>query len=80
MTLVYVSDWSDEDSATQYFNAYEKVLRAKWKEIEVTSEDAARFTGKSEDGYFAVVRDGAHILSQEGFNAPPLQIAAAASR
>jgi hypothetical protein len=71
MMLLYLSDWSDEDSAAQYFDAYQKVLRAKWKQIEVTVKDAARFSGKSEDGYFAVVRDGARILSEEGFADPP---------
>ena len=71
MTLLYLSDWSDEDSATRYFDAYQKVLRAKWKQIEVAVQDAGRFSGKSEDGYFAVVRDGVRILSQEGFTDPP---------
>jgi hypothetical protein len=71
MMLVYLSDWSDEDSAARYFDAYQKVLQAKWKQIEVSVQDAARFSGKSEDGYFMVVRDGVRILSQEGFAQPP---------
>ncbi len=59
MTLVYMSDWSDEDSASRFFGAYQKMLRTKWKQIEVTSQDTECFSGKSEDGYFTVVRDGA---------------------
>ena len=35
-----------------------KILRAKWKQIEVTGQDGARFSGKSEDGYFVLVRNG----------------------
>jgi hypothetical protein len=71
MTLLYLSDWSDEDSAARYFDAYRKILRAKWKQIEVTAQDPARFSGKSEDGYFTLVRNGIRILSQEGFTDPP---------
>jgi hypothetical protein len=71
MTLVYGSEWSDEDAATQYFDAYRKILQAKWKSVEVGVQDPAQFSGKSEDGYFAVVRDGARVLSREGFTAPP---------
>jgi hypothetical protein len=69
-TLVYASEWTDEDSAAQYFDAYQKVLRGKWKRVEVTSQSPARFAGKSEDGYFAVTRDSKRVLSEEGFAHP----------
>jgi hypothetical protein len=70
MTLVYASEWTDEDSAAQYFDAYQKVLRGKWKTLEVTGQTGARFSGKSEDGYFEVTRDGKRVLSEEGFEQP----------
>jgi hypothetical protein len=70
MTLVYVSEWTDEDSAAQYFDAYQKVLRGKWKAIEVTGQSGSRFSGKSEDGYFEVTRDRTRVLSEEGFAQP----------
>ncbi len=70
LTLVYASEWSDEDSATQYFEAYQKVLMGKWKTVEVTGQTPLRFSGKSEDGYFAVTRQGTKILSEEGFERP----------
>jgi hypothetical protein len=70
MMLVYASEWDNEDSATQYFEAYQKVLRRKWKHIEVKTQDASRFSGKSEDGYFSVARRGTQVLSQEGFAEP----------
>ncbi|HEX4133726.1 MAG TPA: hypothetical protein VHY84_03815 [Bryobacteraceae bacterium] len=70
MTLVYASEWIDEDAASQYFEAYQKVLRGKWKSVEVSSEAPDRFSGKSEDGYFAVTRDGKTVLSKEGFEQP----------
>ena len=70
MTLVYASEWADEDTASRYFEAYEKVLRGKWKSVEVTAESPDRFSGKSEDGYFAVTRAGNTVLSKEGFERP----------
>jgi hypothetical protein len=70
MTLVYASEWADDDAAVQYFDAYRKVLRGKWKSLEVSVESAERFAGKSEDGYFAVTRAGNIVLSKEGFEQP----------
>jgi hypothetical protein len=70
MSLVYASDWDDEDSATQYFAAYQKALRGKWKNVDVSADSAERFSGKSEDGYFAVTRSGKTVLSKEGFERP----------
>jgi hypothetical protein len=70
MTLVYASEWADEDAASRYYEAYQKVLRGKWKSVEVTSESPDRFSGKSEDGYFTVTRVGNTVLSKEGFERP----------
>jgi len=70
MTLVYASEWSDEDAAASYFDAYQKVLRAKWKSLEVSRNSTNQFSGKSEDGYFAVTRAGNKVLSEEGFEQP----------
>ncbi len=70
--LVYVSEWDDEKSAVEYFAAYQRVLRGKWKQLEVTSQDATSFRGKSEDGYFSVVLSGTRVLSEEGFAEPVL--------
>jgi hypothetical protein len=68
--LIYASEWQDEASARQYFDAYQKVLHGKWKQMEITSQDADRVSGKSEDGYFVLTRKGAQILSEEGFARP----------
>jgi hypothetical protein len=70
LTLVYASEWTDEESAAQYFDAYQKVLRGKWKTVEVIGQTGSRFAGKSEDGYFAVTREGKRVLSEEGFEHP----------
>jgi hypothetical protein len=70
MMLVYASDWDSVDAAEQYFGDYQKVLRAKWKKIDVSGQDAKRFAGKSEDGYFSVALIGTRVLSEEGFAQP----------
>jgi len=68
--LIYASEWQDEGAARQYFEAYQIVLQGKWKQMDVTTRDADRVAGKSEDGYFALTRKGTRILSEEGFSAP----------
>jgi hypothetical protein len=67
MTLFYVSEWDGEPAAARYFEAYRKILQGKWKQCEITSADANRLMGHSEDGYFAVTLTGTHVLSREGF-------------
>jgi hypothetical protein len=69
--LVFASEWDNDDSASRFFEAYQQVLRGKWKSMEVSGQTALAFEGKSEDGYFKVVREGTRILSREGFANPP---------
>lgn len=70
MTLVYASEWANEDAAREYFDAYKTVLRSKWKTLVPTDDGADRFAGKSDDGYFSVMRTGNTVLSREGFAQP----------
>jgi hypothetical protein len=67
LMLIYVSDWSDEDAAARYLDVYRQVLRGKWKQFEIADDSASGFSGKSEDGYFMVARNGTQVLSKEGF-------------
>jgi hypothetical protein len=70
ITLTYVSEWTDEDAASQYFDAYRKILNTKWSHVEPGAGDGEVFSGKSEDGYFHLVRNGVRVLSEEGFPGP----------
>lgn len=70
LTLVYASEWTDDDAGSKYFDAYQQVLRGKWKNLDVTNRSADRFSGKADDGYFLVAREGNRVLSQEGFAQP----------
>ncbi len=67
MTLVYASEWADEAAAARYFVAYQTVLRGKWHGVEMTSQEVDQFAGRSEDGFFRVVRKGREVRSEEGF-------------
>ncbi len=69
MTLIYVSEWESPEAAAEYFRAYTRVVRGKWKSVEVSEEDAGKIQGKSEDGYFRVTVKGNSVLSLEGFAA-----------
>ena len=71
LMLLYVSEWSDEDAASRYLAAYRQVLQGKWKQVEIAEGGADKFSGKSEDGYFMVARDGKRVLSEEGFAHAP---------
>lgn len=80
MTLLYLSEWADESAASEYFDDYQKVLRGKWKRFELTSQDPTHYSGRSEDGYFAVTRTGTRVLSKEGFAEPLVRVSGSAPR
>jgi len=66
-SLIFATEWADEDSATAFLNAYEGVLEKKWHHVDKGESDATHFSGKSEDGYYRVERVGKRVLSLEGF-------------
>jgi hypothetical protein len=68
--LVYRSVWSDDASAEWFFGAYEKILRGKWKNTEVTERTDDRIAGKGDDGYFCVDVSATVVTSHEGLPAP----------
>ncbi len=70
LTLVYASEWSDEDACARYFDAYQRVLHGKWKRMAISDQTPDRVSGRSEDGYFTLTRDGKRMLSEEGFAQP----------
>jgi hypothetical protein len=67
LMLIYSSEWSDEEAASRYLETYRRVLRGKWKSFRIADETGDTFSGKSDDGYFMVTREGKRVLSEEGF-------------
>ena len=66
VVLEYSVEWEDADWARQYFEAYQQVLRKKWRKIEVQMRDDSTFAGRGDDGYFVVRLEGTVVRSLEG--------------
>ncbi|MDQ2712446.1 MAG: hypothetical protein M3Y24_09505 [Acidobacteriota bacterium] len=64
--LEYVSRWDSAGSAAEYFEAYKKVLRGKWKRCETSTDSAAVFAGFADDGFFVTQLSGDTLVSVEG--------------
>jgi hypothetical protein len=67
-SLIFATEWADEDSAVAFLNAYQTVLEKKWKHVDKGEQDAMHVSGKSEDGYYRVERRGKTVVSFEGFS------------
>ncbi len=68
--LAYATEWVDAAAAKEFFGLYRKVLRGKWKNLEVTSGTDTRLAGRGDDGYFIVRLEGARVTSLEGLKSP----------
>jgi hypothetical protein len=68
--LAYSSDWVDAAAAKEFFGMYRKVLRGKWKTMEVATDEDARLAGRGDDGYFDLRLAGVRVTSLEGLASP----------
>jgi hypothetical protein len=64
--LAYSSDWADAAAAREYFRLYRKVLKGKWKTMEVLTDESERLTGQGDDGYFDLRLAGVRVTCLEG--------------
>jgi hypothetical protein len=64
--LLYASEWDNEKSAGEFFEAYREVLKRKWKRMTVSSESADRLAGEGDDGHFELRLKGSMVTSVEG--------------
>ncbi len=69
--LSYVSEWDSAESAKTFFEMYRRVLRGKWKKLEIASESATEITGSGDTGRFQVRLSGTQVLSLEGLRLEP---------
>ena len=53
-----------------YFEQYRKVMRGKWKKLDITQETAEMLEGQGDSGYFRVWMDGATVNQIEGWKTP----------
>ena len=52
--LSYVSQWDSPESAHAYFVLYQRILKGKWKKMEVKSATATEVSGTGDSGRFTV--------------------------
>jgi hypothetical protein len=64
--LTYVSEWDSPESAHHFFDLYQRVMRARWKKMNVEHRDADKITGSGDDGRFQVWVTGTKVQSIEG--------------
>jgi hypothetical protein len=64
--LSYISAWDSPSAAREYFNLYQRVLKGKWKKMEVTSATENEITGVGDSGRFTVRIAGQSVQSVEG--------------
>jgi hypothetical protein len=64
--LTYASEWDSRENAEDFFAFYKKVLPAKAKHCEVSSESGAAFAGRCDSGYFVAKLEGVNVTSIEG--------------
>jgi hypothetical protein len=64
--LAYASDWDGAEAAGRFFASYRRVLKGKWKRLEVLTDQPERFTGNGDDGYFVVRLADSRVSSVEG--------------
>ncbi len=68
--LAHSSEWDSPQAAQAFFDLYQRVLRAKWKKMEIASSSPGEVTGLGDDGRFSLRLDGATVQSIEGIQSP----------
>jgi hypothetical protein len=64
--LSYISQWDSADDARRFFGLYQRVLRGKWRSIEIERQDESRVRGRGDDGIFELRLEGSRVISLEG--------------
>jgi len=72
--LAHSSEWDSPEAAKTFFELYQRVLRAKWKKLEIasssSSNSSAWMSGTGDNGRFSLRLDGATVHSIEGIQSP----------
>jgi hypothetical protein len=68
--LAFAATWDSAESARKYFEAYLRVLRGKWKKLEIQAQTPSRLEGHGDTGYFRVWIDGNTVDHLEGWETP----------
>ncbi len=66
--LTYAAEWDSPDSARDYFELYERVLKGKWKHLDIGASSDKLVSGSGDSGQFQVRVDGDMVQSVEGLS------------
>jgi hypothetical protein len=64
--LEHSSEWDSGDAARTFFELYQRVLRGKWKKMEIATSSPAAVTGTGDNGRFSLRLDGNIVQCIEG--------------
>jgi hypothetical protein len=68
--LAYTSSWDSPESAGKFLELYLKVLRGKYKQVEIESQTDSLLAGRGDGAYFRVWTEGANVNHLEGWQSP----------
>lgn len=64
--LAYSADFDSPEAAHAFLEQYKRVLKAKWKKMEIATETASLVTGSGDSGRFTLRLSGTCVQSVEG--------------
>jgi hypothetical protein len=64
--LTFVSDWESPEAAETFYRLYIKVLKAKWKKMEIATNSSAEVAGSGDSGKFQLRLAGTTVQCIEG--------------
>ena len=68
--IAFASTWDSPQSAQRYLDLYRRVLRGKWKAVELKTDSPSRLEGHGDTGDFSAWLDGATVNQLEGWQSP----------
>jgi hypothetical protein len=64
--LAFVTEWDSPEAARTFFELYRRVLKGKWKKLEIASESESVISGSGDSGKFEIRFSGSTVQSIEG--------------
>jgi hypothetical protein len=64
--LAFITEWDSPEAARTFLELYRRVLKGKWKKLEIASESESVISGSGDSGKFEVRLAGSAVQSIEG--------------
>ncbi|HUS08712.1 MAG TPA: hypothetical protein VMZ52_20575 [Bryobacteraceae bacterium] len=66
LVLVYASEWDSAANGQKMFDAYQRVMKGKWKQMRAGEARDGTLEGEGDDGLFRLTLAGTRLTSVEG--------------